>query len=133
MKIHEIWMRLTTSRYTRVLETEIRRLRAENHALINSIIGVAGIPPLRLGAEIERERRVAGPSSAPASDEAASGSRAAADANGSTPPDEAPTRANGIVLPANALRRRSWQQIGRMLEIEDARRLANRDNSDSMA
>jgi hypothetical protein len=133
LKIHEIWVRLTTSRYTRALENENRRLRVENHALINSIIGIAGIPPLRLGAEIERERRVAIPLPAKASDEVGSGLRAAADANGSTASDEASARGSGIVLPANALRRRSWQQIGRMLEIEDARRVANRDNSDSMA
>jgi len=35
------------TRYTRALEDEVARLRAENRALVNSILGVAGIPPMR--------------------------------------------------------------------------------------
>jgi hypothetical protein len=60
MRIHKFWRRLTTSRHARTLETElareraanaeqgieITRLRAENRALLNSILGIAGIPPL---------------------------------------------------------------------------------------
>ena len=74
MHIHDIWRRLTTSRYARALEAElareraraaeqgievaqqgaeivrqgaeIARLRGENRALLNSILGIAGIPPL---------------------------------------------------------------------------------------
>ncbi len=74
MHLHEIWHRLTTTRYARALEaalaleravvarldaviarqgveidqqgTEIARLRAENRALLNSILGIAGIPPV---------------------------------------------------------------------------------------
>ncbi len=41
-----MWRWLTTSRYTRALEEEVGRLRTENRALTNSLLGTAGIPPL---------------------------------------------------------------------------------------
>jgi uncharacterized coiled-coil protein SlyX len=67
MQIPEFWRRLTTTHRARTLEAElaleravvtrldaviaqqgaeITRLRAENRALLNSILGIAGIPPL---------------------------------------------------------------------------------------
>ncbi len=176
--------RLTRSRYTRALEDELFRLRAENRALVNSILGIAGIPPLRLDAELARDHRIAAPAAAsnpaplaassrwlpagvfPRRSQAPSSSQSATHATASAPrtivppasvaarasaaPDPAAgadlsaassasaasaraPRPNRVVLPANALRRRSWQQIGRMLEIADARRLANRDNSGAMS
>jgi hypothetical protein len=72
------------SRYVRQLETEVARLRAENRALLNSLLGTAGIPPI-----FDPERQ------------------ASAEAGRAAP----------------VVRRRSWQQLGRMLEIEEARRL----------
>lgn len=72
------------SRYVRELETEVGRLRAENRALLNSLLGTAGIPPIF---DLERQ--------------------ASAEAGRAAP----------------VVRRRSWQQLGRMLEIEEARRL----------
>ena len=33
-------------RYTRTLEDEVERLRAENRALLNSLLGTAGFPPI---------------------------------------------------------------------------------------
>jgi hypothetical protein len=79
-----IWHWLATSRYTRALEEEVARLRAENRALVNSLLGTAGVPPLAVHEAV-------------------------------------PGSAEGkAVVPA--VRRRSWQQIGRMLELEDARR-----------
>lgn len=33
-------------RYVRGLEDEVARLRAENRALLNSLLGTAGLPPL---------------------------------------------------------------------------------------
>jgi hypothetical protein len=58
--LRNLWRSLTTTRRARTLEaeivreraanaeqgTEIARLRAENRALLNSILGIAGIPPL---------------------------------------------------------------------------------------
>jgi hypothetical protein len=34
------------SRYVRMLEEEVARLRAENRALVNSLLGTAGFPPI---------------------------------------------------------------------------------------
>jgi hypothetical protein len=34
------------SRYVRLLEEEVSRLRAENRALMNSLLGTAGFPPV---------------------------------------------------------------------------------------
>jgi hypothetical protein len=85
MSAANIWRWLVTSRYTRALEEEVARLRAENRALVNSLLGTAGVPPLAIheaGTPGSAEGKVAVP----------------------------------------AVRRRSWQQIGRMLEMEDARR-----------
>ena len=42
------WRWLTTGRYTRTLEDEVERLRAENRALLNSLLGAAGFPPIHL-------------------------------------------------------------------------------------
>jgi hypothetical protein len=84
----EIWHALTTSRYTCALEEEVARLRAENRALVNSLLGTAGVPPLRIEGA----------------------------ANG--------TEAREAPKPGAPIRRRSWQQIGRMLEIEEARHAA---------
>ena len=63
-----LWRWLTTTRYTRTLEEEVERLRAENRALLNSLLGTAGFPPIetppaaagkaaRLGGPIPRLRR----------------------------------------------------------------------------
>ncbi|MFZ0038012.1 MAG: hypothetical protein WAK91_11350 [Candidatus Acidiferrales bacterium] len=163
--LREIWSRLTTSRYTAALTAENARLRAENRALLNSILGIAGIPPLRVDVGIERQRRrdlqiaanvrKAGPSAAvyasrPVRDDesydsqpgnnaddgrdstAANSGLSASQYDSSASHIDRGARSRGLIAPANPLRRRSWQQIGRMLEIEDARRRNNRDNSDSM-
>src|SRR5712664_3821951 len=37
---------LTKSRYVHLLEEEVARLRAENRALTNSLLGTAGFPPV---------------------------------------------------------------------------------------
>jgi len=50
------------SQYLNSLEDEVLRLRAENRALLNSLLGTAGFPPLELSAppqprELPRLRR----------------------------------------------------------------------------
>jgi hypothetical protein len=131
------------SPYTRGLEVEVERLRDENRALINSILGIAGLPPLRLDAEVAREKHraeievKARRSGAAASEQESvasghdrgGGSKIAGAAIGKSLPLAA---GQGIVLPANAHRRRSWQQINRILEIEETRQITNRDNSEAM-
>ncbi|MGH8677358.1 MAG: hypothetical protein ACREUQ_03275 [Burkholderiales bacterium] len=37
---------LLRGRYVRLLEEEVARLRAENRALVNSLLGTAGFPPV---------------------------------------------------------------------------------------
>ncbi|HKQ86250.1 MAG TPA: hypothetical protein VJS43_05690, partial [Candidatus Acidoferrales bacterium] len=90
---------LVTSKYVRALEAEVERLRAENRALMNSILGIAGIPPVMT-------------QSAPAQ-----------------PPTNAPrSTSNGKVANGSAVvapvRKRSWQQVNRALEIEAAKKKA---------
>ncbi|HEV2287413.1 MAG TPA: hypothetical protein VGR81_00510 [Candidatus Acidoferrales bacterium] len=92
--------------YVRALEDEVARLRAENRALVNSILGVAGIPPIRSASVAARintghdENNIHG-------FVATAVRPAAANSDG-----------NSHAAP---LRRRSWHQIGRALEIEDLR------------
>jgi hypothetical protein len=42
----ELVRTLLRSRYVRALEEEVARLRAENRALTNSLLGTAGFPPV---------------------------------------------------------------------------------------
>jgi len=53
------WLRnLLKSAYTKQLEAECARLRAENRALLNSLLGTAGFPPVQLPEAIEPAPRV---------------------------------------------------------------------------
>jgi hypothetical protein len=95
-----------TTRYTRSLETEVARLRAENLALVNSILGVAGVPPLRIDhPRMEPEAGYVGMRASVVVDQPNVSSSASGRKPGGVP-----------------VRRRSWQQIGRVLEAEDASR-----------
>jgi hypothetical protein len=42
----EKWKQLWRSNYVRLLEEEVSRMRAENRALMNSLLGTAGFPPV---------------------------------------------------------------------------------------
>ena len=86
---------MAKSRYTMGLEEEVARLRAENRALVNSLLGTAGAPPLR-------------------------GEMAAGIAY---------TEGSAGMKPVPPARRRSWQQIVRMLEIEEARTMMQRKSA----
>lgn len=106
MGVREIWRRMTSTRYTHALEAELTHahtenalLRAENRALLNSILGIAGVPPIP-----EDRGSQVGP---------AHGADAAAGPNR--------TGASRVAAP---MRRRSWQQIYRMLEFESAKKKA---------
>jgi hypothetical protein len=103
----EMWKRVTTGRYTRELEKELGRVRAENsrirdenRALLNSVLGVAGLPPISVGA----------------ADLAAGLQTAAAPAQ-----PRAKTTARNL-RSAAPMRRRSWHQVHRILEIQAARK-----------
>ncbi len=149
MTWHKYVPQIFRSRYVRVLEDEVSRLRSENRALINSVLSIAGLPPLRLEAEIARENHLADIEVKARRDGAAAQTKAMGamgrDRTGSPAAHDtgsveqgasrnAPSLplGQGIVLPANPHRRRSWQQINRILEIEETRQISNRDNSDAM-
>jgi hypothetical protein len=143
-----LWRRMTVTRYARALEeeaarqrAEIARLRAENRALLNSILGIAGIPPILVQeAEIERAGRGG---KAGISEPAATESEQRATANGGRGARK-PRRGtgstvnglgqgNGIAGKVAGMRRRSWHQINRMLEIESARKPERAKPSDTRA
>ena len=44
--MREFFQRLLRGRYVGLLEAEVARLRAENRALTNSLLGTAGFPPV---------------------------------------------------------------------------------------
>jgi hypothetical protein len=90
----EFWEWLVTSKYVRALEAEVGRLRAENRALMNSILGIAGVPPVVTPSE---------PTAAVSSQAKANGQAAGTTA-------------------AVPVRKRSWQQVNRALEIESAKK-----------
>jgi hypothetical protein len=49
------WVALhVRSRYVRMLEEEVARLRAENRALVNSLLGTAGFPPVSMEDDARR-------------------------------------------------------------------------------
>jgi hypothetical protein len=106
MTLRQVWQRITTTRYTRALEAEVARLRAENRALLNSILGIAGVPPLPV---------VAAP---PSTSSLSAAAPIGADVASPTPPVAAKQSASATV----PMRRRSWQQINRMLEFESTKK-----------
>jgi hypothetical protein len=154
-RIREIWQRLTATRYTQALEAQLARLHAENvrlreenRALLNSILGIAGIPPVSVATQnasalgttnsAENPRNYPSPQSGPeapafgpvspsnstdrqtqAQSHAETQSQPRARAN-------PPARRKNLAQVA-PMRRRSWQQINRTLEFEAARNKAGRD------
>lgn len=95
MLIRDLWRRISRTRYTRSLEAEVARLRVENQALLNSILGIAGVPPILVSQEALKAEQAG---------EAV-----------------APTRGNQLAS-GRVLRRRSWQQVNRMREIDSSRK-----------
>ncbi|HEY6467022.1 MAG TPA: hypothetical protein VIY69_13575 [Candidatus Acidoferrales bacterium] len=92
--IKELWKWLVTSKYVLALEAEVERLRAENRALMNSVLGIAGVPPVIAQNE---------PTAAVNPQVKTNGQAAGA-------------------APAVPVRKRSWQQVNRALEIEAAKK-----------
>lgn len=105
------------TRYTRSLEAEIARLRAENRALLNSILGVAGVPPITVSTdEVASEHRDVRRSAVwPGSGLDAAG---VARLRGMGARNGTRRVAPSVTAP---VRRRSWHQINQALEIDSAR------------
>jgi hypothetical protein len=112
MKLAEIWQRLFNTKYSAILQAEVARLRAENRALLNSILGIAGVPLITIGG--------ADPSGTPS----VPPTLAAETKQNGVPPGRGNSRprAKDAVNVAAATRRRSWHQVYRMLEIDAARK-----------
>ena len=113
------------TRYTRALEDEVARLRAENRGLVNSILGVAGIPPMRMVAAA-REVRADSVTHVGSRGVCVTDMRDLDRDPGKTSrqPDIRRPAGRELQVPgeiAVPLRKRSWQQIERAREIEDAR------------
>jgi len=108
MTLRQIWQRITKTRYTHALEAEVARLRAENRALLNSILGIAGVPPLPV--VVAAPGLPAGAGVAPPE----SRHDLSVEARSPLPKENA--------IAAIPMRRRSWQQINRMLEFESTKK-----------
>ena len=118
MKLREIWKGLGASSRVRALEGEVARLRAENRALMNSILGIAGVPPVIVTDENEAKalRLKVGEA----------GTAADPDAAGRAVGGVAPVKSGGARMRVRKntmpMRRRSWHQVNRMLELDAARK-----------
>jgi hypothetical protein len=135
MTLREIWGRLVATKYTGTLEREVARLRLENRALLNSILGIAGVPPIvvaadesaapttmKCGAEKtprESDTRATQGIEGVAKIAATEQSASALSVN---PVTTRGATARGMKNVATPMRRRSWHQIYRMLEIDAARK-----------
>jgi hypothetical protein len=114
--ITETWRRITVTRYTRALEAEVVRLRAENRALLNSILGIAGVPPITVPDSVAIGNGPPALSGRPSRIQGEASPNTQTPAAGSA---NAKTHGQNTVAP---MRRRSWHQIYRMLEIDSARK-----------
>ncbi len=106
------------TRYTRALEKEVARLRAENRALVNSILGVAGIPSMRMAAAGNGPQHL---SQLARAQPALVGAALGSPGRGKPRPYECEATNSETSAHTTPLRKRSWQQIERAREIEDAR------------
>ncbi len=117
MTLREWWGRVTSSKYTRQLEADLARLRGENRALLNSILGIAGVPPVVVAGE--ELTAAAG---------TVDGKATAAAGLDTNIPGRAVQRTRTLTAAGTnsgagpVMRRRSWQQIYRMLEMDSARK-----------
>ena len=133
MTVRELWGQRFRAKYTSALERDVARLRAENRALLNSILGIAGVPPIVVSADDPGAalavdftvNKAATGGSSPTGVERSAGKPVAV--------QDAPTAAASQILNtapveramksvATPMRRRSWHQVYRMLEIDAARK-----------
>jgi hypothetical protein len=123
-RLQTIWRRWTATRYTRSLEAELARLRSENRALLNSILGIAGIPPITVDEVPELGEDKKGQEKAPS---ARSGLDLAGVGRlkGMRRIDGRHGLSSSVGGP---LRRRSWHQINRAFEIDAIRKKAEELN-----
>lgn len=128
------------------LRADVDRLRGENRALLNSILGIAGVPPILVGPPdrqlVESASSIATPPEPlPARRHSESSPRSSGDGESLSPAPPPGENASGRDFPgasrprndsrhpdsparqvAAPLRRRSWHQFNRMLEVQSARK-----------
>ena len=144
---HRIWPGLASRPHTRALEAEvarqgaeiarasaeIARLRAENRALLNSILGIAGVPPIPVTSPDPRPANLHSESAALDEESLVRpplpGTEAAKrDSSGKdVPRNDISYHVPTPPQVAAPTRRRSWHQISRMFELESARKSVTRD------
>jgi hypothetical protein len=56
--VKDFIQKLLNNRYVGLLEGEVERLRAENRALTNSLLGTAGFPPIEYPATSSQPREI---------------------------------------------------------------------------
>jgi hypothetical protein len=134
--LRKFFRRITTSRYACSLEdalaheratfaqqrAEIDRLRTENRALLNSILGIAGVPPLpATEADLASDFCTAGlrPAQLTSSFAPANQTNSKTPAGGQRYKNPIANAAPHVAAP---MRRRSWPQIHRLLEFESAQK-----------
>lgn len=117
MNIRGVWKRIAKRRYTLLLEEEVARLRTENRALLNSILGIAGIPPV-LMSESEFKKQVPLQGESAGSDATKETSKDSIRPSQRARSSQVQRRMLGVPAP---VRHRSWQQINRMLELDTLR------------
>jgi hypothetical protein len=129
VRMMEIWRKVTATRYTRALEAEVARLRAENRAMLNSILGIAGVPPIPVDVESAAGMSV----DAVSADEKSTRDPLSLRLPGMTTNGKgrASGAAAGRAQAASPMRKRSWQQINRALEFEFARKKEKPGNTDA--
>jgi hypothetical protein len=133
MKLREFWGRLFRAKYTSALERDVARLRAENRALLNSILGITGVPPIVVPAEDpaaaivvdSNVNKAASGGSSRTEAERCAGKLAMVKNTSEVNASEVQRPASngrGMKVVAAPTRRRSWHQVYRMLEIDAARK-----------
>jgi hypothetical protein len=119
--IGEIWNRVAKTRYTRALEVEVVRLRAENRALLNSILGIAGLPPIVVNSpQIDTE--VVGDLQSKKTPERIPGIGTASAARKNKPNRNGGLPQQRMIGMGAPVRHRSWHQVNRMLEFDAVRK-----------
>jgi len=132
MSVSRIWQRIALCMRVRAtapreetarLCAEIDRLRAENRALLNSILGIAGVPPIPADFPTSRSESPLSPASRPGFEALPSRPGTSLRSGSEGRAVRARPGANGGQALA-PMRRRSWQQINRMLEFESGKKAA---------
>jgi hypothetical protein len=98
----------------------VERLRAENRALLNSILGIAGIPPIVMASE-GAENMPIRPQTCDGTDTPSTLGGGGVSSRRKPRSGNAPARGIAVNMPP-PVRHRSWQQVNRMLEFDSVRK-----------